>query len=402
MNNTIIEQDQNQEQDIDQDQYLEVQEKQEPEESQETHDFKSRFTEGDELTFIRVRFPGNAKSFPFLLGSHQFRYGQKVLAQSDRGLAVGYINSFPYQKIFNKEMLPIQTIARIATEDDIFQQRENILNEKKAEIECQELIEKHKLDMILTHVEFMQNGKKVVFYFIAPARVDFRDLVKDLVAILKIRVELRQISVRDRTAAIGALGACGLQTCCSSFLQDYGHVNIKMPKNQNLSIAQNRINGVCGQIKCCMKYEDEVYTHKKKSLPKEGKYVRLLNGDTGKILKLHILKEQFDMLTDMGVIKRYNSNIFNPNNHNPAQGWNFPNEFNLITNETNEVVVWEGRSIDLEKKNRPNSTDESKNLEQDKSQHEKAEEKPIHQPHNENGPRNKFSGHRRKNNRNKN
>jgi len=309
--------------------------------AEENHSSKVRFADGDEITLIRVRFPGNAKSFPFLLGSHQFKYGQKVLAQSDRGLAVGYINSFPYKKSFKKSMLPLQTIARFATQEDIDQQNENIIKEKKAEIECQELIEKHKLDMTLTHVEFMQNGKKVVFYFNAPARVDFRDLVKDLVGILKIRVELRQISVRDRTAAVGALGACGLQTCCSSFLQNYGHVNIKMPKNQNLSIAQNRINGVCGQIKCCMKYEDEVYTHKKKSLPKEGKFVKLKNNDIGKVLKLHIIKEQFDMLTDKGVIRRYVQDIFNPQTCSPPKDWSFPKEFNLITNETHEIVTWD-------------------------------------------------------------
>ena len=338
-------------------------------------DKTNRFNEGDELTFIRVRFPGNSKSFPFLLGSHSFRYGQKVLAQSDRGLAVGYINSFPYKKSFTKDMLPIQTIARVATEEDINQQYENIKNEKKAELECQDLIEKHKLDMTLTHVEFMQNGKKVVFYFNAPSRVDFRDLVKDLVGILKIRVELRQISVRDRTAALGALGACGLQTCCSSFLQNYGHVNIKMPKNQNLSIAQNRINGVCGQIKCCMKYEDEVYTHKKKRLPKDGSYVRLLNGDCGKVLKCHIIKEQFDMLTDKGVIKRYPCNIFDTKNSSTPKEWNFPREFNLITNETSQVVTWDEKvsqtaqikeSKDLEKLNEKNLKTDETNIQAEK------------------------------------
>ena len=118
-------------------------------------------------------------------------------------------------------MLPLQTIARLATNEDIDLQRENVAKEKKAEVDCNELIEKHRLDMTLTHVEFMQNGNKVVFYFNAPSRVDFRELVKDLVGILKVRVELRQISVRDRTAAVGAIGACGLQTCCSSFLQSY-------------------------------------------------------------------------------------------------------------------------------------------------------------------------------------
>ena len=340
----------------------------------------SRFNEGDELTFIRVRFPGNSKSFPFLLGSHSFRYGQKVLAQSDRGLAVGYINSFPYKKPFKKEMLPIQTIARVATEEDINQQFENIKNEKKAEVECQELIEKHQLDMTLTHVEFMQNGKKVVFYFNAPSRVDFRDLVKDLVGILKIRVELRQISVRDRTAALGALGACGLQTCCSSFLQNYGHVNIKMPKNQNLSIAQNRINGVCGQIKCCMKYEDEVYTHKKKRLPKDGSYVRLLNGDCGKVLKCHIIKEQFDMLTDRGVIKRYPCHIYDSKNSSPSKDWNFPREFNLITNETSQIVNWDEKEVPKAQLKETATTGESKEI------NSKVEDKNA-QPERKNRPR---------------
>ena len=113
-----------------------------------------------------------------------------------------------------------------------------------------------------------------------------------------------------------------------------------MPKNQNLSIAQNRINGVCGQIKCCMKYEDDVYTQKKK-LPKEGSYVQLLNGDKGKVLKHHIIKEQFDLLTDKGTIKRYSSNVYSHSKSAPPKDWRFPKEFNLITNETNEVISWE-------------------------------------------------------------
>ena len=348
---------------------------------------QTRFKDGEELTFIRVRFPGNAKSFPFLLGSHPFKYGQKVLAQSDRGLAVGYINSFPYKKNYNKDLLPLLTIARIATEEDVKQQIENIHKEKKAEVDCQELIEKYQLDMTLTHVEFMQNGKKVVFYFNAPARVDFRELVKDLVGILKMRVELRQISVRDRTAAIGAIGACGLQTCCSSFLQNYGHVNIKMPKNQNLSIAQNRINGVCGQIKCCMKYEDEVYTHKRKLLPKESSYVKLLNGDIGKVLKHNLIKEQFDMLTDKGVIKRYTSSIYSANHSTPPQDWNFPTEFNLITNETNEIVKWTPKPFTnpAQLASRENSSEQTNKINEDESQStennstDNSETKPNHQ-----------------------
>ncbi len=214
----------------------------------------SRFKDGEMITMIRVRFPGNARSFPFLVGKRRFAYGQKVVAMSDRGMSVGYINSFPYDVVFNKAMLPIRSIAKVASAEDIQAQVEFRDSEKKAEVICIHLIEKYKLDMILTHVEFTQFGKKAVFYFNAPARVDFRDLVKELVYELKMRIELRQISVRDRAAAIGAIGACGLQTCCSSFLKNYGNVSIKMAKNQNLALIPSKLNGVCGQIKCFIKY----------------------------------------------------------------------------------------------------------------------------------------------------
>ena len=186
----------------------------------------SRFKDGEMITMIRVRFPGNARSFPFLVGKRRFAYGQKVVAMSDRGMSVGYINSFPYDVVFNKAMLPIRSIAKVASAEDIQAQVEFRDSEKKAEVICIHLIEKYKLDMILTHVEFTQFGKKAVFYFNAPARVDFRDLVKELVYELKMRIELRQISVRDRAAAIGAIGACGLQTCCSSFLKRLHCANV--------------------------------------------------------------------------------------------------------------------------------------------------------------------------------
>ena len=136
---------------------------------------------------------------------------------SDRGLQVGYINSFPYQVPFTEKLLPLRTIKSEADLKDLDEEREKFKQEKNYETLCKEKIEEHKLDMTLTHVEVMHQNNKVVFYFTAPSRIDFRNLVKDLVASLKLRVELRQISVRERTAAIGAIGVCGLQTCCSSF-----------------------------------------------------------------------------------------------------------------------------------------------------------------------------------------
>jgi len=322
---------------------------QETEEEQKLQEEKenSRFKDGENLIMIRVRFPGNARSFPFLIGKRKFAYGQKVVAMSDRGMTVGYINSFPYEVIFNKSMLPVRSIAKVASAEDIQAQAEFRDSEKKAEVICIHLIERHQLDMILTHVEFTQFGKKAVFYFNAPARVDFRDLVKDLVFDLKMRIELRQISVRDRAAALGSVGACGLQTCCSSFLKNYGNVSIKMAKNQNLALIPTKLNGVCGQIKCCIRYEDDVYTDKRKNLPREGTFIKAVNGDRGKVQKLNILIEQFEMLTDNGIRRRYSSNQYKGRESDLGNDYKFPEFFDNIINETQAVI-----GISLEEQNK--------------------------------------------------
>lgn len=306
--------------------------------SNEDSDKSFRYKEGDPISLVRVRFPGNAKSQAFLLGKRQFIYAQKVLAMSDRGMTVGYINSFPYDTKFKKEMLPLRTIAKYATNEDLIEHKAFLIKEKEAENICTKLIKNYKLDMNLTHVEYIQFGKKAVFYFTAPARVDFRDLVKELVGILKMRIELRQISVRDRAAAIGATGPCGLQTCCSSFLQRYGNASIKMAKNQNLALIPNKLNGVCGQIKCCIKYEDEVYSQKRRVLPKEGSFVQLRNGDRGRITRLHIILEQFEMITDRGNIRRYYQSEYDPKNATPPSDWKFPVTLSHVIDETSKII----------------------------------------------------------------
>lgn len=314
-----------------------------------------KYTKGEPLTFIRVRFPGNAKSQPFLMGKRKFNYGQKVVALSDRGMTLGYINSFPYEVPFNDQLLPIKSISKMATDKDIQEQRGHLDSERNAEVLCRQLIEKMQLDMVLTHVEIMHFGKKAIFYFTAPSRVDFRELVKQLLSQLKMRIELRQISVRDRTAALGSVGPCGLQTCCSSFLQNYGNVTIKMAKNQNLALIPSKLNGACGQLKCCIKYEDEVYTEKRQILPKEGSFIKVKNKDIGKVLRIHVLKEQFEMLTDKGFIRKYARNqIFdNPEDSKPPKEWSFPERFDHISNETNTLIG------DIEETN--NKVDQSNN-----------------------------------------
>jgi len=307
------------------------------EEDQSTKPEEIKYKNGEVLRFVRIRFPGNSRSFPFLLGEKDYNYGQQVVAMSDRGLDIGYINSFPYEAKFREAMLPLKSISKVAGKEDF----EKIASMKDREFEaeniCKELIGTHKLEMDLTHVELIQFGKKAVFYFIAPKRVDFRNLVKDLVTKLKLIVELRQISVRDRAAALGGIGPCGRELCCSTFLGNYGRVNIRMAKNQNMALNPTRLNGLCGQLKCCLSYEDNVYTGMREQLPKEGSFVQVANGDQGKILKLHILILRFDMLTDQGQIRRYTFDQYDPNLNLPKD-WKFPQRFDHVMNETSKVI----------------------------------------------------------------
>lgn len=302
----------------------------------EINEKNCKFSPGDMLSFVRVRFPGHAKSYPFLIGNRKLKYGQKVVAMSDRGMAVGYVNSFSYELPFDESMLPLKSINKIANEEDITKEKETYKKQKDTETICQDLIEKHNLQMNLTHVEFTQFGKKVVFYFVAPARVDFRGLVKDLVSELRLRIELRQISVRDRAASQGALGPCGRELCCSSFLSRYGNVNIKMAKNQNLTLNYSKLNGVCGQLKCCLQYEDEVYDEKRKRLPREGKFIQTTDRERGKVFRLHILSEQFDLLTNNGKIKRYTNAYFD--REIDEKKANMPGRFDHISDETATVI----------------------------------------------------------------
>lgn len=306
---------------------------------------ENKFNEGQLITLIRVRFPGNSKSFPFLIGKRKFEYGRKVLAMSDRGVAVGYINSFPYEVKFDKSLLPIRSILKLATDQDVEKDLQNFSREREAKDICKNLITKHNLDMELTHVEYTQFGKKAVFYFTSPARVDFRNLVKDLLGDLKMRIELRQIGWRDRTAALGGIGPCGRQLCCNSFLSKYGNVSLKMAKNQNLTLNPGRLNGVCGQLKCCIQYEDEVYQEKTARLPAIGLFLLTVNGDRGKVEKHHILVEQFEMITDEGKRKRYAINQFDPNLKLP-QGWHFPTGFEHIINETDVCIGLAKKELD--------------------------------------------------------
>jgi cell fate regulator YaaT (PSP1 superfamily) len=291
---------------------------------------------GRTLRFIRVRFPGSNRSLQFMLEDGQdFLHGQKVVALSEDGPAVGFINSFSYEQKFHRGLMPLRTIARAASEEDVLAQREIFWQEKRLETIAYKYIERHRLDMQISSVEIGQLGKKATFSFTAPSRIDFRGLVHDMVGELKIRIELRQVTVRDRSAAVGGLGPCGRELCCSSFLSKYGNVGIKLAKNQDLSLNSSKINGVCGQLKCCLVYEDEAYVEKRKRLPRDGGLAKTKDGNQGKVIKLDILAEQFDLINPDGVIRRYTASMWD----GPPEGLVMPKFFENGVNDQRKTIV---------------------------------------------------------------
>ena len=185
---------------------------------------------------------------------------------------------------------PLKKVIRIATSKDLKHQESNRQKEKEAFKICEEKIKKHKLDMNLTEVEYKFDNSKILFYFTADGRIDFRELVKDLAAIFKTRIELRQIGVRDEVRKIGGNGVCGRELCCCSFLGSFETVSIKMAKEQNMSLNPTKISGNCGRLMCCLKYEQNVYEEKLKRLPKLGAIVKTEDGE-GTVDSIETLKE---------------------------------------------------------------------------------------------------------------
>ena len=237
-----------------------------------------------------VRFKKVGKIYFFDPGDLEIEEGMKVIVDTAMGEEYGMV-VIPKKEIADEEITDgLKKIIRIATEKD-----EKIRLEFKAKEEdalkiCGEKVNKHKLPMNLVDVEYKYDGSKLIFYFTADGRIDFRELVKDLAAIFRTRIELRQIGVRDEVRRMGGNGMCGRQLCCCSFLGNFETVSIKMAKEQNLSLNPSKISGMCGRLMCCLKYEEEVYTEKIKRLPGIGSIVKTDEG-TGEVASVETLKE---------------------------------------------------------------------------------------------------------------
>ena len=240
---------------------------------------------------IGVRFKKLGKIYFFNPKYLKVEKGDKVIVETAQGEEYGEV-LIPNRKIEDEKILePLKKVIRLANNKDNKHYEQCKKTEKEAFKVCQEKIKKHKLDMNLIDVECKFDGSKILFYFTAEGRIDFRELVKDLASIYKTRIELRQIGVRDEVKRIGGNGVCGRELCCCTFLRDFEAVSIKMAKEQNISLNPSKISGNCGRLMCCLKYEDNVYAEKLSRLPHVGAIVKTEDGE-GEVDSIETLKER--------------------------------------------------------------------------------------------------------------
>lgn len=232
-----------------------------------------------EVLIVGVRFRSGAKTYYFDPGEETFRPKDCVIVETARGTEFGTVTIGNRTISAALAVLPLKKVLRRATEQDKKRNADNCAAEERAKKICAEKIEKHKLEMKLVDAEYTFDNSKLLFYFTADGRVDFRDLVKDLASAFRTRIELRQIGIRDEARAMGGLGICGRPFCCSSFLPDFVQVSIKMAKEQNFSLNSAKISGSCGRLMCCLRYEHEVYEEALKTTPPVGSLVATPNGN---------------------------------------------------------------------------------------------------------------------------
>lgn len=248
---------------------------------------------------IGVRFRTAGKIYYFDPLNFQVKRGDHVIVETARGVEYGTVVGFPREVEDDKVVQPLKPVLRVATERDDEQEAGNKAKEKEAFKICQEKIRKHGLEMKLIDAEYTFDNNKVLFYFTADGRIDFRELVKDLASVFKTRIELRQVGVRDETKIMGGIGICGRPLCCHSYLSEFIPVSIKMAKEQNLSLNPTKISGVCGRLMCCLKNEAETYEYLNSHLPNVGDTVTTIDGCKGEVQSINVLRQLVKVLIEV-------------------------------------------------------------------------------------------------------
>lgn len=250
-------------------------------------------------TIIGVRFRKAGKIYYFEPNGLEVEVGQHVIVETSRGVEYGSVVLSPREVSDEAISSPLKPVIRLATEEDDATEAANKEKEKEAMAICREKIAKHELEMRLLDCEYTFDGNKVLFYFTADGRVDFRELVKDLAAVFRIRIELRQIGVRDETKIVGGIGICGRALCCHTYLADFAPVSIRMAKEQNLSLNPTKISGVCGRLMCCLKNEEEAYEELNSRLPNIGDRVTTNDGLQGEVSAVSVLKQMVKVIVTL-------------------------------------------------------------------------------------------------------
>ncbi|MEZ4273050.1 MAG: stage 0 sporulation family protein [Myxococcota bacterium] len=262
-------------------------------------DVAIRTAESTPTVVVRFRVPGEMAQV--LSGELQLSRQQRVIVESDRGPALATVLLEPDMSIINK---PLGKVLRVATEADERVEQHNRQREAEAFVVCRERIVGLKLPMKLISVEFSHTGSQAVFYFTSDDRVDFRNLVRELARRFHTRIEMRQIGVRDAARHIGGIGVCGRELCCSSWLPEFKPVSIRMAKDQNLSLNHDKLSGACGRLRCCLRYEQEMYHEARKGLPKLGKKVVTSQGE-GRVRDINVLKRTVRVQLDAGGMETF-------------------------------------------------------------------------------------------------
>jgi len=242
-------------------------------------------------TIVGIKFKKAGKTYYFSPGNLELQTGDEVVVETARGIEWGEIVTGPREVPDEEVVQPLKKVIRKLNEQDHTAIRENEERQKEAMVTCQEKIEKHALPMKLVDCEYTFDRSKLIFYFTADGRVDFRALVKDLAGVFRTRIELRQIGVRDQAKMVGGLGPCGRGMCCATFLGDFHPVSIKMAKEQNLSLNPSKISGICGRLMCCLQYEQSAYEEGLKMMPRINSEVTTPQGK-GTVVACHVVKEQ--------------------------------------------------------------------------------------------------------------
>ncbi len=251
------------------------------------------------IKVIGVRFRTAGKVYFFDPKNMNINRGDHVIVETARGIEFGTVVSGVKEVEDDKVIQPLKPVIRVASQRDIEQAAGNKEKEKEAYKICLEKIRKHGLEMKLIDAEYTFDNNKVLFYFTADGRIDFRELVKDLASVFKTRIELRQIGVRDETKIMGGIGICGRPLCCHSYLSDFVPVSIKMAKEQNLSLNPTKISGVCGRLMCCLKNEEETYEELNRKLPNVGDYVTTEDGLKGEVHSVNVLRQLVKVIVEV-------------------------------------------------------------------------------------------------------